>query len=70
MDPRWPENEELIREKTPVYLALEESFEPDPSRMLTQKQADTMQSISSEYRKLRSGHPRNDAESHGVDENN
>ena len=35
MDTRWPENEELLSEKTPVYLALENSFEPDPGRMLT-----------------------------------
>ena len=70
IDLRWPEDDEVLRERTPVYLALEGTFEPDPGRMLTQKQADTMQSISPEYRKLRSGGLRNEAESHGVDENN
>ena len=57
-DPRWPENEQLMREKTPVYLALEGTFEPDHGRMLTQEQADTMQNVGPEYRKLRSGDPR------------
>ena len=62
-DARWPDNEQLMREKTPVYLALENSFEPDPIRMLTQAQADRMQNIAPEYRKLRSGDPRAQATS-------
>ena len=33
--PRWPEDQEILREKTPVYLGLKDSFEPDMSRMLT-----------------------------------
>ena len=69
IDPRWPE-EEILREKTPVYLALEGTFEPDPGRMLTREHANAIQSISPKYRKLRSGDPRNEAESHGADENN
>ena len=69
IDPRWPE-EEILREKTPVYLALEGTFEPDPGRMLTREHANAIQSISPKYRKLRSGDPRNEAESHGTDENN
>ena len=69
IDPRWPE-EEILREKTPVYLALEGTFEPDPGRMLTREHANAIQSISPKYRKLRSGDPRNEAESHRADENN
>ena len=70
IDPRWPEDEEVLRERAPVYLALEGTFEPDPGRMLTREQADTIQTISLRYRKLRSGNPWNAAESHGADENN
>ena len=68
--PRWPEDEEVLRERAPVYLALEGTFEPDPGRMLTREHANAIQSISPKYRKLRSGDPRNEAESHGADENN
>ena len=68
--PRWPEDEEVLRERAPVYLALEGTFEPDPGRMLTREHANAIQSISPKYRKLRSGDPRNEAESHRADENN
>ena len=34
--------EDILTERTPVYLALKDSFEPDPSRMLTQEQADSI----------------------------
>ena len=64
IDARWPEEEEILREKTPIYLALEDSFEPDPRRMLTQEQADRIQSTVHKYRKLRSGDPQNEADSH------
>ena len=37
-DPRWPEAQATLPEKTPVYLALKDSFEPDMSRMLTPEQ--------------------------------
>lgn len=70
IDPRWPEDEEVLRERAPVYLALEGTFEPDPGRMLTREHANAIRSISSKYRKLRSGDPRNEAESHRADENN
>ncbi len=63
IDPRWPENEEILREKTPVYIALENSFEPDPGRMLTQEQANTMQNVARNYRNLRSGGPKDRASS-------
>ena len=64
IDARWPE-EEILREKPPVYLALENSFEPDPSRMLTQDQVDHMQSIVSKNRGLKSGDTQNEAHRHG-----
>ena len=64
MDTRWPENEELLSEKTPVYLALENSFEPDPGRMLTQEQADTMQGLALEYRKLTGREPEDGGDAH------
>ena len=38
--------------------------------MLTWEHANAIQSISPKYRKLRSGNPRNEAESHRADENN
>ena len=68
LDARWPEEEEILREKTPVYLALEDSFEPDPRRMLTQEQVDRIHNIVPDYRKLRSGDPQNEADSHDVEE--
>ena len=49
LDPHWPQNEEAIREKTPVYLAKENSFEPDPSRMLTAEQAERIGEIARRY---------------------
>ena len=61
IDSRWPEEEEILREKTPLYLALEDSFEPDPERMMTQEQVDRIQSTVPMYRKLRSGDPQNEA---------
>ena len=45
LDERWPQNEETIREKTPVYLAKENSFEPDPSRMLTAEQVERLRTF-------------------------
>ena len=51
-DPRWPEDEQLLLPKTPVYLAQPDSFEPDPSRMLTQEQAETMQGLAELYARL------------------
>ena len=68
IDARWPEEEETLREKTPVYLALEDSFEPDPGRMMTQEQADRIQSAVPKYRKLRSGDLQNEAGSNDADQ--
>ena len=55
IDPRWPEDEEILQKRTPVYLALEATFEPDPGRMLTREQAEAIQNAAAQYRKLRSG---------------
>ena len=55
-DPRWPGGVPIIRKNTPVYLALDNSFEPDQSRMLTQNQADTLRNLSQKYRSLRKNH--------------
>ena len=41
-DPRWPVKENPVRNKAPVYLALPGSFEPDPSRMLSQEEVDSL----------------------------
>ena len=68
MDDRWPEKEEILRKRTPVYLALEDSFEPDPGRMLTQEQADRMERITQSYRILRSGRAQSQDRAHGVEE--
>ena len=68
MDDRWPGEEEVLRKRTPVYLALEDSFQPDPGRMLTQEQADRMERITQSYRILRSGRARSQGRAHGVEE--
>ena len=49
LDEGWPQNEETIRPKTPVYLAKEHSFEPDPGRMLTAEQAERITEIARKY---------------------
>ena len=41
-DPRWPEGVNPLRTKAPVYLAMPESFEPDPSRMLSREEVDSL----------------------------
>ena len=45
----WPENEATLREKTPVYLAKGNSFEPDPSRALTAEQMERLRRLSRKY---------------------
>lgn len=47
--PNWPRNEATLREKTPVYLAKENSFEPDPSRTLTAEQMERLRHLSRKY---------------------
>ena len=50
--PRWPEGGETLKEKTPVYLALEDSFEPDLRRMLTPEQVADMAKLARRYAEL------------------
>ncbi len=52
IDPNWPRDEATLREKTPVYLAKENSFEPDPSRTLTPQQMERLKRLSREYRDI------------------
>ena len=68
IDVRWPEEEQILRERTPVYLAIEDTFEPNPRRMLTQQQADRMRNFGQDYRRLRSGNPQGNAQGHVTDE--
>ena len=53
VDPRWPQDEDPIQPKTPVYLALPGSYEPDPSRMLSREEAERMERESARYRERR-----------------
>ena len=36
-DARWPDDQDVILPRIPVFLALEGTFEPDPSRTLTEE---------------------------------
>ena len=51
-DSRWPEDLPIIRPASPVFLALPDSFEPDPDRKLTQEQAEAMRRIARRYAEL------------------
>ena len=52
MDPRWPEGREIMLPRTPVYLALPDSFEPDLGRMLTQERAHAMERLARRHAEL------------------
>ena len=49
LDSRWPGDQDVLRPKAPVFLALNESFDPDLSRMLTQEQANRMEAYARLY---------------------
>ena len=51
-DSRWPEDLPIIRPASPVFLALPDSFDPDPDRKLTQGQAEAMRRIAQRYAEL------------------
>ena len=51
-DPRWPEDEKLLRPAAPVFLAIEGSFEPDPSRKLTPEKTEALRRIARRYAEL------------------
>ena len=52
IDSRWPEDLPIIRPASPVFLALPDSFDPDPDRKLTQGQAEAMRRIAQRYAEL------------------
>ena len=52
VDPRWPEDQEIIRASAPVYLAEAGSFEPDTSRILAPEEAGSMRRIAAIYGRL------------------
>ena len=58
IDPRWPAGQEIIRPKMPVYLAKRDSFEPDPSRMITPGQAEELRRLAEQHRRLTKGEAR------------
>ena len=62
--PRWPENEDILSRASPVFLALEGSFEPDPSRKVTAEKAEALRRIAARYAELTAmpgeNHPDND----------
>ena len=41
-DSRWPQEEDILKPRIPVYLALPGSYEPDGGRMLSQEKADAI----------------------------
>ena len=53
-DPRWPGDEDLLHTAAPVFLALEDSFEPDPSRKLTPERTLALRRIAKRYVELTS----------------
>ena len=61
LDTRWPQDQDVLRPKAPVFLAKEGSFEPDLSRMLTPEQAEEIQRLAGRYREItrsnEMGHP-------------
>ena len=60
LDESWPQSEETARDKAPVYLAKENSFEPDPSRMLTVEQVERLRDLSRQYTDILRNAPSND----------
>ena len=60
-DRRWPEELPVIRRAAPVFLALKDSFDPDPERKLTPDQAQAMRRLALRYAELAgTGNRRND----------
>ena len=52
IDPRWPTSRQILRPKTPVYLAMPDSFEPDISRTLTPEQLQSMRVVAARYTEI------------------
>ena len=49
-DTDWPDGEQILRRSTPVYLALAGSFNPDPSRAVTDEQEEGLSRLATRYR--------------------
>ena len=45
-DPRWPDKIEVLRPGTPVYLGTPGSFEPEPSRTISEELAENLQRLA------------------------
>ena len=58
-DPKWPEDQEILRPETPVYLALPDSFDPNPSRMLSQEDAEALAEKEAKYAQPEMNNPDN-----------
>ena len=55
MDSRWPQDEDILKPKIPVYLALPGSYEPDGGRMLSQEEADAIHRSTTRRRNASGG---------------
>ena len=52
-DSRWPLKEAILIRKTPVYLAVPDSFEPDLSQMITQDDTDAFDRLAEQRTQVR-----------------
>ena len=48
----WPKDEQALQRGTPVYQALPDSFEPDPTRTLSKEQANSLSRLAARYREI------------------
>ena len=48
-DPSWPEDLDPLEAGNPVYLALPDSFEPDPSRLANRWELGHLQQLADEF---------------------
>ena len=51
-DPRWPEGDPIIMPAAPVFMALKESYDPDPARRITPEKAEAFQRYAKRYAEL------------------
>ena len=51
-DSRWPDDMDVLSPKTPVFLAQEDSFEPDTSRAVTPEKAEAFSKLATRYAEL------------------
>ena len=51
-DPTWPDGEPILIPDTPVFLALEDSYDPDPARKVTAEKAEAFQRYAERYAEL------------------